>query len=161
MLNKILFIAAALTAATPAVAQTNAAFVGPRVELNAGVQDVRHADVNDFTYGVALGADAPIGDRFTIGGELAADNVVSHNRTLGVGARLGYALSPNVLGYGRVGYSNLDLGRHGGHLDGLNAGAGLAFAITPNLYTNVEYRYTDFENHVGSHGARVGIGFRF
>lgn len=154
-------VAAASLLATPAVAQTNANFVGPRVELNAGVDDVRNAkDWNDVTYGAAVGGDVGLGDRVTLGAEAAASNVFNNDgREFGAGLRLGYALTPNVLAYGRAGYSTVDL-RHE-NLDGLNIGGGLNFALTHNVYTNLEYRYTDFEHNVGRHGARVGVGIRF
>lgn len=153
-------IAATALAATPVAAQTNANFTGPRVELNAGFDDLRGAhEVNDLTYGVTTGTDFALGDRFTLGGEATASNFFdSEGRELGAGVRLGFAVTPRVLTYGRVGYSTVDL-RHR-NVDGLNVGGGLNFAITPNLYTGVEYRYSDFEHNVGSHGARVALGLR-
>ncbi len=154
MLNNVLLIAAALATATPATAATNDAFTGARVELNAGVNQ------NDFNYGAALGYDLPLGDRATVGVDAVADNVFDRTgRELGVGARLGYALSPTVLAYGRAGYTNYDLVNT--HLNGYNVGGGLNLRLAPNLYGNVEYRYTDLENRVSGHGARVGIGLRF
>jgi outer membrane immunogenic protein len=154
-------VAAASLAATPAVAQTNANFTGARVEVNAGFDDVRNAhEFNDVTYGVAAGGDVGLGDRFTLGAQAEANNVFDNEgRELGGAVRLGYAITPNLLAYGRAGYSTVDL-RHE-NLNGLNVGGGLNLALSRNVYTNLEYRYSDFEHNVGSHGARVGVGLRF
>jgi outer membrane immunogenic protein len=147
--------------ATPAFAQTNANFIGPRIEVNAGVDNVKNArDFNDVTYGLAAGVDLPLGGRGTLGGDLELSNPFDDNgRTLGAGVRLGYAVSPHVLAYGRAGYETVDLPND--NFQGLNVGGGLNFALNRNMYAAIEYRYTDFEHNVGSHGARVGIGLRF
>lgn len=161
MLNKILVIAAALGATTPALAQTNANFVGPRIELNAGLDDVQNArDYQDVNYGAAIGYDFPLSDRVTLGAEATAQNVFdSEGREFGAAARLGYAVSPNALLFGRVGYANVDL--RGRNAEGLTVGGGLNFNLTHNAYASVEYRYTDFDHNVGRHGGLVGVGIRF
>lgn len=159
---KTALIALALTATTPALAQTNAAFVGPRVELNAGLDDVtQRPETNDVTYGAAVGIDAPVGDRFTLGVEGTVRNFAQdEGRTFGVAARAGVAATENVLVFGRAGYTNYE-DAFEQKLDGLTVGGGLNFRLTPNTYANVEYRYSDFEHNVGSHGGLVGIGVRF
>ena len=163
-------LAAAALAATPAAAQqrTNSNFTGPRIEVNAGVEDVTNSrrNFNDVTYGAAIGADGALGDRFTLGGEVSVSNPLDDTgRQFGAAARLGYALDRNVLAFGRVGYTNVDIDGlqniEEANLEGLTLGGGVNFALTPNLYTSVEYRYTDFEHNIGSHGARVGVGLRF
>lgn len=156
MLKTLTLVTAALLAATPAVAQ-NAAFVGPRVELNAGLRDVNRDDVN---YGATVGFDVPLGTRFTAGIDGDAQNVFDRDgRELGVGARLGFAVSDNLLAFGRVGYTNLD-GRFR-NLEGVSYGGGLNFAMTKNLFANAEYRHTDFQRRVNTDGVRVGLGLRF
>lgn len=162
MITKALLIAAALTAATPAAAQTNVAFTGPRVELNAGLDDVRNAhEIQNVNYGAALGYDLGLGDRVTLGVEGTAQNFLdSEGREFGAGARLGLAVTPNVLAFGRAGYTTVDLD-HGVNAEGLTLGGGLNFAITNHAYAGVEYRYTNFEHGVGRHGALLGVGLRF
>ena len=78
---------------------------------------------------------------------------------LGAGARLGYEVNKNVLAFGRVGYTDLDLGARS--VDGLTVGGGLEVNVAGPVYTKVEYRYTDFEGGLGRHGGLVGVGVRF
>ena len=147
--------AAAASLATPAFAGD---FAGPRFEVTAGADDVTGGvDPTDVTYGAALGYDLQYG-KVVVGAEATAANVFDR-ADLGLGARLGYVLNENVLGYVRGGYTNLDLGRRS--IDGLTVGGGLEVNVSGPVYTKVEYRYTDFERGVGRHGGLVGVGIRF
>lgn len=147
--------AAAASLATPAFA---ADFAGPRFEVTAGADDVTGGvDPTDVTYGAALGYDLQYG-KVVVGAEATAANVFDR-ADLGLGARLGYVLNENVLGYVRGGYTNLDLGRRS--IDGLTVGGGLEVNVSGPVYTKVEYRYTDFERGLGRHGGLVGVGIRF
>lgn len=140
---------------TPALASD---FSGPRVEITSGADDVTGGvDPTDITYGAAVGYDKQFG-RVVAGVELTAANVFDR-ADLGVGARLGYVLNDNVLGYVRAGYSNLDLGKRS--VDGATVGGGLEVNVAGPVYTKVEYRYTDFEGNLGRHGGLVGVGIRF
>ena len=110
-------LAAALVA-TPALAQTNSNFTGTHVELQTGT-----ATHNSVTYSAATGYDFGLGSNATIGVDADTSNTFDSNgRTIGAGAKIGYAFSPRILGYGRVGYANLDTGNH--NLNGVAAGAG-------------------------------------
>lgn len=141
--------------AAPAMAQD---FSGPRVEVTAGVDDVRNGpDLTDVTYGAGLGYDLQFG-KVVVGAEAVAANVFDR-ADLGVGGRLGYVVTDNVLAYARAGYTNLDLGRRS--VDGLNVGGGLEVKVSGPIYTKIEYRYTDFEKGLGRHGALAGFGLRF
>lgn len=141
--------------ATPAFAGD---FSGPRVEVTVGADDVTGGvDPTDVTYGAAVGYDKQFG-RVVAGVEVTAANVFDR-ADLGVGARLGYVLNDNVLGYVRGGYSNLDLGKRS--VDGLTVGGGLEVNVVGPVFGKVEYRYTDFESNLGRHAALVGVGFRF
>lgn len=153
---------ATLAVASPVAAQTNTNFVGPRVELNAGITDVnRNNNFNDVSYSGAVGVDVGLGDRVTVGVEANASDVFdSTGRTFGVAGRLGVALNPNVLVFGRAGYTNIN-DRFDRKLDGIAVGGGVNFALTPNLYGNVEYRYSDVQNGVRTHGGLLGVGLRF
>ena len=161
---KTLALVAALglaTAASPAYADANDNFTGPRIGVTAGIDDVTNSpDRNDVVYGVDAGVDFPVGDRVTLGVEAFSTNMFEETRTIGASARMGYAVSDNALLFARAGYANYQ-DVFSRELDGLTVGGGVEFAINQNLYTKVEYRYSDFESNVGNHGALVGLGLRF
>lgn len=167
-MKKLLTLAAAsvaLTAASPSLAQTNANFVGPRVELTAGVDDLTNTiDRSDVNYGAAVGLDLPVGDRVTLGVEANTSNVFNDDLTIGVGIRAGYALNRNLLAYAGVGYENAELfdinQLRERNFDGVRVSGGLEFALNRNLYSKIEYRYSDLEN-TGRHSGLVGVGLRF
>ncbi len=132
-MRKLVFAAAAATVgaaiAAPAMAQTEAPFSGPRVEVLAGWDHVNgneggQADGRDgFTYGGAVGYDARIGGNAVLGieGEIdgsttkaRAYDLVNANdsfrlkagRDIYVGGRLGYVVSPQTMIYAKAGYTN-------------------------------------------------------
>lgn len=154
--------AALLLAAGTASAQTNANFTGIRAEAQAVSRDVSNTrNINDLTYAGTLGVDAPLGDRFTIGAETNVTNLFDDNgREFGVGARLGYAVNEDLLVFARAGYARLDDARSR-TLEGLAVGAGAEWSLSEHSFISAQYRYTDFEQGVGSHGALIGIGLRF
>ena len=154
-------VAASVAVAAPAYAADNAAFVGPRVELTAGVDDVTGVrDTTDIVYGAAVGIDAPVGDNFTLGIEANTSNVFDDQRQIGAAARLGYAFNESVLGYAKAGYNNYrDVFSR--ELDGAQVGAGVEVAVAPHAFVKAEYKYSDFDGHVGNHGGLVGVGLRF
>lgn len=160
-MKKLIYTAAALIlaacSATPAIAQSNAAFTGPRAEVTAGINDFK----DDVTYGAAIGLDAPLGDRFIIGVEADTSNVFDRDRTYGASVRLGAVVAPDLLAYGKAGYANFRTADFNRPLSGLRVGGGVEYNITPNVFTGVEYRYTDFERGVGVHGGQVRLGMRF
>ena len=160
MKAKYLILAAALVA-TPAMADTNDNFTGVRIGATAGVDDVTNSpDRNDVVYGVDAGVDLPVGDRLTVGAEAFSTNPFETTRTIGAAARLGYAVTEDALIFARAGYSNYqDVFNQ--ELDGLTVGGGVEFSISEMTYAKVEYRYSDFEQNVGNHGALVGVGLRF
>lgn len=159
LLTALAFGAAAV--ATPAMAGTNDNFTGLRIEATAGVDDVTGVqDTTDVAYGAAIGVDVPVGDRFTVGVDANTMNVFADERQIGVAGRLGYAFNDNLLGFARAGYNNYrDVANRS--LDGLVVGGGLEYAVSDMTFVKAEYRYSDFENGVGNHGALVGVGIRF
>lgn len=162
-MKKLALLAAAGMAvmASPAYADTNDNFVGPRIGVSAGIDDVTNSpDLNDVVYGVDAGIDAPVGDRFTVGVEAFSTNLLEDTRTIGVAGRLGYAVTEDALVFARGGYANYR-DAFNQDLDGLTVGGGLEYAINSNVYTRVEYRYSDLDQNVGSHGALLGVGLRF
>lgn len=156
-MKKLIAIAAlaAAAVASPAMARD---FSGPRIEVTAGADDVTGGvDPTDVTYGAAVGYDRQFG-KVVVGVDATAANIFDR-ADLGAGARLGYVLNENVLAYGRVGYTNLDLGARSA--DGLALGGGLEVNVRGPVYVKAEYRYTDFEGNLGRHGGLVGVGVRF
>lgn len=161
-MNKLLLAAGAATAllAAPAYA-SNDNFTGVRVGATAGADDVTGVqDTTDVVYGVDAGVDLPVGENMTFGVEAFSTNPFEDERTIGAAARVGYALNEDYLVFARAGYSNYEdvLNRD---LDGLTVGGGLEIALSSLTYAKAEYRYTDFSQGVGNHGALVGVGFRF
>lgn len=183
-MKKLIFVAlAALTAATPAMAQTSDAFTGPRAEAIVGYDkvDVNVGGLNNpdgVLYGAAIGYDvqfagavvgleAEVADSDTDLSFAAVPGVrLVTDRDLYAGARVGYAKG-NALVYGKVGYTNarfegVALGFAGGeNLDGVRVGGGLEYKLSSNLYAKAEYRYSNYEFDIERHQAVAGIGIRF
>jgi len=111
---------------SPAIAQDQAPFSGPRVGIEGGWSRIgggEHRGSDGFTYGASLGYDVASGP-VRIGAEVkAADSTQKHcrshpaggpnarvcyrtDRDLYVGARLGYVASPQVLVFAAAGYTN-------------------------------------------------------
>ena len=152
-------VAALALTATPALAQTNAAFVGPRVEATVSFPDV--ADSDNAEFGVGAGYDFALSDRVTFGLDADVTRPFSDTRVVGAGARLGAALNEDAQAFARVGYERADFNNSNLNLEGLAIGGGLQFRLTDHAYATTEYRYTDFDHGVGAHGLRAGLGFRF
>lgn len=154
----ILALAAGVAGATPAYAND---FVGFRVGVTAGADDVTGVqDTTDIVYGAEAGIDFPVGDTVTIGVEAFSTNPFEGERTIGAAARIGYVVADNALVFARAGYSNYK-NVFNQKLDGLTVGAGLEVAVSDNTYIKTEYRYSDFEQNVGNHSALIGVGLRF
>jgi outer membrane immunogenic protein len=158
---------AAAFVTTPAMAND---FAGVRTEVTLGLDEAsRSVDADGIVYGAALGYDLQFG-KVVIGVE--ATGSAAERPDLGAGARLGYVLNNNVLAYGRVGYTDLELPRactgtrtivclNVPNRDGFTLGGGLEVKLKGPVYTKVEYRYTDFAGNAGRHGALVGVGVKF
>lgn len=164
-MTRLLMLAAAFAAtlfATPALAGTNSNFTGVRAELNAGLDDLNNTpDTSDINYGAAVGIDVPLGDRLTLGAEGTVANVFENDRLLGVGARVGLALSPNVLAFASAGYENYRDATFNRDLDGLRVGGGLELALGAHAYVKAEGRYSDLSADAGRIGGLIGVGLRF
>ena len=190
-------------AGAPAFAQTTAN-TGPRVEVVAGWDQLRYdlgsaqgstrQKPSDLGYGVTVGYDHAVTPRIIVGVEGGATfsqgdytgfpvgDVVHIRRDLSVAARVGTPIGSNALLYGKVGYSNLQLGIDTGapfqmgtdpsvtsatstysrrDYDGVLLGVGAEVGLTRNTYLKGEYRYTDYEDGVGRQNVLTGIGIRF
>lgn len=181
------------TIATPAFAQDAPNFQGPRVEgvIGYDTTDVEGENGDGITYGVGVGYDFRRGnavfgieaeatdstiDECVGGVTVATDELCAEaGRDLYIGGRIGAVVSPRVLLYGKVGYTNARVRLDyedgtaatapdfsvGENLDGVRAGAGLEFALNSNAYLRTEYRYSNYEQGFDRHQVVGGIGFRF
>lgn len=180
MKTLILAAVAALTVATPALAQDRAPFTGPRAE---GVIGYDKVDINvdgvsnpdGLMYGGAIGYDVQLGG-LVVGAEgeytdsdaniSAVGARVDAARDLYAGGRVGFATGPGLL-YAKVGYTNARFkGTSAGisdstNLDGVRVGGGMEFAIARNLYAKAEYRYSNYSDDVERHQVVGGVGIRF
>lgn len=113
---------------------------------------------------------------------------VAAGRDLYLGARVGVKANENMMFYAKGGYTNakLDVRSNDGttefdtdyDLDGYRVGGGLEYAFGKNLFTNIEYRYSnysgaevDFDDTLADsdrfdvdtdrHQVTVGVGARF
>jgi outer membrane immunogenic protein len=189
------FVAALLAgaAAAPAMAQDATPHSGLRVEGLIGYDrvNVEGDGSNGITYGAQIGYDVQSGGAvFGVEGEVTDSTTdeciadfdvtgdelcVQAGRDLYVGGRVGAAVSPNLLVYGKAGYTNarvalqyedgtagttLDF-EDGTNLDGVRVGGGLEIGLGPNSYAKTEYRYSNYEQGYDRHQVVAGFGFRF
>jgi outer membrane immunogenic protein len=171
--------ALALTAvATPAFAQDQANFQGPRVEVVGGWD---HASAqgegkSGFVYGGGLGYDLQRGNTvFGIEGEATGSTTKETYRGVGevkagrdfyVGGRLGYTVRPDTLLYVKAGYTNARVigetadTRIARNLDGARVGAGAEYSLG-HTFAKLEYRYSNYSDDFSRHQVVAGIGYRF
>lgn len=161
-------IAAAAAVSAPAFAQDAAPFTGPRAGVLLGYDNIQGSD--GFTYGISAGYDVAVAPRVTFGPEVsfsdstAGDDGVEASRDIAASIRLGYAVTPRVLAFTKVGYASSRIEVGGAHtsLEGVRFGGGLEYAVTPNTYVSAEYQRTEYEDNAGGRDAGVvGIGYRF
>jgi len=193
MRKYVFAMALATAAATPALAQDATPFSGLRAEGLVGYDttDVEGESSDGITYGAQVGYDVQTrGAVFGAEGEIADSTVdecvqdvdvtgdelcASAGRDLYIGGRAGAVVSPNMLVYGKAGYSNarvnldyedgtagdtLDF-EEGENLDGVRVGGGVEVALGPNSYAKTEYRYSNYEQGFDRHQVVAGFGFRF
>ena len=179
----------ALVAASPAVAQDAARFTGPRVEGLIGWNRMQgHGHDDGFAYGVGGGYDFQAGNAIVgidaevmgANNKACVDNLVGPyericqkvGRDLYIGGRAGGVVSPNLLLYGKIGYSNAREKLRGDDgilvrtidkrdLSGIRLGGGAEYAIGSNSYVKAEYRYTNYNHGDSRHQILGGFGFRF
>jgi len=172
-------------------------FAGPRAEVTVGLDQSGDdaflgKELTGMRAGGAVGFDVAVAKRVTLGVEAGIGWMVaghakvgpfppndpntynlSAGRDIDVSGRLGYALSPKTLIYGKVGWAsqsyNTEISSGGQSSskksDGLRLGAGLEQKLTSNVYAKAEYRYTSYSD-VGNlkndrHQLLTGIGVRF
>ena len=200
-MRKILVPAAlaAGLAATPALAQASApgglyvgavgGYEGIEVEAADGSAS---ASADSAVYGVSAGYDLSLGSAFVgVEGELStsggdtqfpstftgARDSLDANGQYYVGARAGFALTPGIAAYGKVGYTSLStkaftsagtLAELEDNAGGLRFGGGVQVALPGPLEARLEYRRSKYKDAGdGSFGdattdqAVAGVGVRF
>lgn len=164
--------AVSLAVATPAMASNTDNFDGFRVGVLAGATgDDFPTDGSDLTYGAAAGYDMAVTNDLLLGVEVDVgdvDNGVS-DRAVSVALRATAPVSSKVALFGSVGYTNLSVTVSPNvnvDVDGYRIGGGAELALTKNIYTSLEYRYSDFDlnnfgGNSGTHSVLAGLGLRF
>lgn len=189
-MKKTLALALLAAVATPAAAADFTGFhVGASLGLDRAAYDNRALAIDEsfggIMYGAALGYDFGIGSAMTLGAELTLEDstadydvtnggnrgAVDASRDFGAVARVGFKAGDSMLVYGLAGYSQTRVNafttianvttRASGNADGFRVGAGVEFMLSKNLFTKVEYRYTDYEGGFSRNQVRLGAGFRF
>lgn len=141
--------------------------IGPEAEISGstGDTDYTNGDFEGFGYGN-----------------------VSAGRDLYLGARIGVKANENMMFYAKGGYTNAKLNVRSNDgttefdtdydLDGYRVGGGLEYAFGRNMFTNIEYRYSNyskaevdfdgtlpdsdrFDVDTDRHQVTVGLGMRF
>ena len=186
---------AASFAATPALAQGGlyvgamGGYEGLNVESADGSVT---AEADSAVYGVNAGYDLSLGNAFVgVEGELStsggdtrfpstftgARDSLDANGQYYVGARAGFALTPGIAAYGKIGYTALDtkaftsagsLADVKENAGGLRFGGGLQVELPGPLEARVEYRRSRYKDVVdGTYGdlntnqVVAGVGLRF
>lgn len=166
----LLVAAAAMAVAAPAFAQDAAPFTGARIGATLGYDKTHGQD--GFTYGGSFGYDYAIAPKITIGAEATLEDSTTKfgglhaSRDVAISGRIGYVLTPQILGFAKVGYdtTRFELNGTSGNtnLEGVRFGGGLEYAITPRYYMSAEYRRTEYGGNFGGRDAGiVGVGVRF
>lgn len=192
MRKYVLWALLAGTVASPALAQQDP-FSGVRVEGQVGYDTTRiEGESSDgITYGGAVGYDFRVGGA-VVGAEAeASDSTVDEcvsdvtvagdqlcanaGRDLYVGGRVGAVVRPNLLLYGKAGYTNSRISldyddgtaattadfEEGENLDGVRVGGGVELGLSSNVYAKTEYRYSNYEQGFDRHQVVAGLGIRF
>lgn len=182
------FVVAALAALMFAVPAHADDAVTYRIEAHGGWDRVAQGGGGDdgLLYGIAIGADVPIGSMAFIGFEAGADlgsakqcvqllgaSVCDEaKRDLSAVARVGFTVGGGVKLYALGGYSNARIKEtatlvvfpgpitvsSSSNGNGLRAGAGAEIKLGKAAYTKLEYRYTNYEHGFSRHQVVAGIG---
>jgi len=179
----------AVLAAQPVFAQDAQPFSGFHADIEGGwSRDGGHRIPSDgFVYGGRAGYDVALAN-VRIGPELevtgstqkycekitrngaAVDSCQRTDRDLYAGGRIGYVFSPSVMAYAKVGYTNGRFGDrisggnddwHSRNRNGVRAGGGLEYAISPRFYVSAEYRYSHYNRDTHQSQLMSGVGVRF
>lgn len=201
-MKKFAIALVALGFATPALAQNEPSLSGPWIAAVGGWDHVVLTDGSDsgtksgVTYGGAIGYDRDFGTVVLgVEGELSGSSVkeaannllvagdsaeLKAGRDLYAGARLGFKVGPQIMIYGKAGYTNAratvsytfgaTTGTVSDNLDGYRLGAGVQYT-QGHMFGRLEYRYSDYGDFrfdgvstgisTGRHQVAVMAGYRF
>jgi outer membrane immunogenic protein len=133
------------------------------------------------SYGGEVGFDARLGQKVVAGPYAVYEfssvklcdgaDCIRESGNLGVGGRIGVAVSPRVLIYGKLGYARIRFTASSGgatgsaSADGVQGAIGLDLNFSRNVYGLVEINYADYGRFEGINLQRrhvaTGIGVRF
>lgn len=199
-MKKTILLAAMATsmAATPALAQSApgglhigalAGYEGIDVEAEDGSAT---ANADSAVYGINAGYDIALGGAFVgVEGEIStsggttefpstfagARDGLEADAQYYIGARAGFALTPGVTAYGKVGYTSLDtraftqagsLAELKENAGGIRYGGGVQIGLPGPLEARVEYRRSEYDDLASADFGKtttdqvvVGLGVRF
>ena len=190
---KYYLAAVAATVCVPGVAaaqnsDTTPHFNGVRAEARLGYETPTVSDSgNVFKIGSAVSYGGEVGFDLSLGGNVVAGpyavyefssvdlcdgaDCLSEDGNLGLGARVGVAVSPTMLVYGKVGYSRIRFTASSGGVtgsesdEGVQGAIGLNVNLSRHVYGMAEINYTDYGQFEGINLQRrhvaAGIGVRF
>lgn len=183
---KFIVCAASVAIAAPALAQNASNFEGGKAGIVLGYDTVNFdygydvdASESGMLYGVTAGYDFALGTSGAILGieaeasdsttKTSAHDILFEgdklsllaDRDLYIGARIGFAVSPNMLLYAKGGYTNArlklrysldgDSASIGDNIDGYRIGGGAEFTNGSN-FARLEYRHSDYGKYVYREG---------
>ncbi|MEO1921475.1 outer membrane beta-barrel protein [Blastomonas marina] len=199
-MKKTILLAAMATsiAATPALAQSApgglhvgalAGYEGIDVEAEDGSAT---ANADSAVYGINAGYDIALGGAFVgVEGEISTSSGTTEfpstfagardgletDAQYYIGARAGFALTPGVTAYGKVGYTSLDtraftqagsLAELEENAGGIRYGGGVQIGLPGPLEARVEYRRSEYDDLASADFGKtttdqvvVGLGVRF
>ncbi|WP_107879813.1 porin family protein [Neisseria animaloris] len=159
-------------------------FTGPAVEVGVGVSktDVKHRSLNEkhkADVSVRGNYNVEYGNNWIGGAEVAlkplnrkisnhGNGKVKQKYDASVSYLQGYRFAQDAMVYGKVGYhygkfDNVIAGTNR-HMNGLGYGAGLKYAVTPNVEVGGEWeqtRYKRSNNKATNNSYMATIGYRF
>lgn len=188
---KKIFALAAVLAFVPGAAMaqdSDAKFDGVRAEARIGYETPTISGDGQIykigsavSYGGELGYDLKLGKSVVVGPYAVYEfssvklcdgtDCVKEDGNLGAGGRIGFAVSPKVQIYGKLGYARIrftasdSFGSASESKDGVQGAIGVDFNINKNVYLLFEANYADYGQFEGVNLQRRhvagGVGFRF
>lgn len=149
----------------------------PTVSGNGQIYKIGSA----VSYGGELGFDIKAGSKVVVGPYAAYEfssvklcdgsDCLKEDGNLGVGGRIGVAVSPTILIYGKVGYANIrftentSFGSGSDSKGGVQGALGADFNFGKRFYGLLEFNYGDYGKFYGVNLQRrhvaAGVGVRF
>jgi len=191
---KIYLALAAMFACVPGVAaaqNANDDFDGVRGEARLGYETPTVSGSGQVykigsaaSYGAELGFDLKAGKKIVVGPYAVYEfssvkfctggNCIKESGNLGVGGRIGVAVSPTVLLYAKAGYARITFdasnssGSGSASKDGVQGALGVDVNFGKHAYGMIELNYADYGSFFGVSGVNLqrrhavaGVGFRF